>query len=108
MAQILPVLVSEDLLNYLFDAFGVWEKIESGRLSEVPGPEPTVPAAADWCADGASYYTRIENAAGFRTGRIHYLACPGREVLRFPSYLMVAGVRFYRVGHARCSSQGRC
>ena len=27
MAQILPVLVSEDLLNYLFDALGVWEKM---------------------------------------------------------------------------------
>ena len=100
MARILPVRVSEDLLAYLFDAFGVWEKIGNGRLSEVPGPEPTVPATADWCAGGLSYYTRIENAAGFGVGRIHCLDCPDRGVVRFPSYIVVGDVRLYRRGHA--------
>ena len=64
MVRSVPVLVSEALLNQLYDALGVWEKLESGRLVEVLGPEPLTPATADWCAGGVSYYTRIGNAAG--------------------------------------------
>ena len=99
MVRSVSVLVSEALLNQLYDALGVWEKLESGRLVEAPGPEPLTPAIADWCAGGVSYYTRIENAVGLRVGRVHRLHCPGSGVLRFPTYLVVGGARLYRVGH---------
>lgn len=99
MARSVPVRISEELLNQLYDTLNVWEKLESGRLSEVSGAEPVGPATTDWCAGGVSYYTRIENAAGLRVGRVHCLHCPNAGVLRFPTYLVIGGVRLYRVGH---------
>lgn len=99
MVRSVPVLVSEALLNQLYDALDVWEKLESGHFVEALGPEPLTPATTGWCAGGVSYYTRIENTAGQRVGRVHCLHCPNAGVLRFPTYLVIGGVRLYRVGH---------
>ena len=51
------------------------------------------------CSNGTSYYTRIVNLRGFRVGRVHYLSCPNRGLFRFPSYILLDGMRFHRVGH---------
>ena len=100
MARAIAVRVSEPLLSQLFDALRIWEKVESGVLSEILGPDSPVAATADWCADGISYYTRIENQEGLRVGRVHYLSCPDLGIQRFPSYVMVGDTRLFRVGHA--------
>lgn len=98
-AAIVPVRVSESLLSEVFEALRVWQKIEAGELTEWVGPDPPAVATAGWCAGGTSYYTRIVNRAGFRVGRVHYLYCPERGTVRFPSYLMLGETRLYRVGH---------
>ena len=54
MVRSVPVLVSEALLNQLYDALGVWEKLESGHSVEAPGPEPLTPATTGWCAGGVT------------------------------------------------------
>lgn len=95
--------MSEPLLSQLFDALRIWEKVESGMLSEVLGPDSPVAATADWCAGGISYYTRIENQEGLRVGRVHYLSCPDLGIRRFPSYIMVGGTRLFRVGHSEAA-----
>ena len=73
--------------------------METGTLTEVVGPDPPGIATAGWCAGGTSYYTRIVNPGGFRVGRVHYLSCPDRGLFRFPSYILLGGRRFHRVGH---------
>ena len=98
MARVVSVRVSESLLSGLFDAFRIWEKLESGVLAEVLGPDAADAARADWCSGSISYYTRIRNARGFEVGRLHYLFCP-RGVQRFPSYVIVGDARLYRRGH---------
>lgn len=95
--------MSEPLLSQLFDALRIWEKVESGMLSEVLGPDSPVPATTDWCAGGISYYTRIENQEGLRVARVHYLSCPDSGIRRFPSYMMVGDTRLFRVGHSEAA-----
>ena len=97
--RVVAVRVPESILVRLFEALHVWEKLEDGRLAEIGGREPIVETTADWCLGGISYYTRIENPQGVRVARIHYLLCPRHGLVRFPSYLMIGGVRLFRIGH---------
>ena len=99
LAPVAAVRVSESLLSQLFDAFRIWEKVESGVLSEILGSDLPTLATADWCAGGISYYTRIQNAAGLSVARVHYLSCPSQGAVPFPSYILVGNTRLFRVGH---------
>lgn len=93
------VLVESYVLDELFEALLIWEKLEAGRIDEALGPEPIRLATADWCAGGRSYFTRLSNELGFRVARVHYLECPNGGVVRWPSDLVVGDVRLIRVGH---------
>ena len=90
--------MSESLLNRLYEALRVWEKLESGELLEVLRRDSMDAARADWCTGGISYYTGIENTAGLEVGRVHHLLCP-RGVRRYPTYILLGDTRLYRVGH---------
>ncbi|MBX7111880.1 MAG: hypothetical protein K1X87_08555 [Dehalococcoidia bacterium] len=51
------------------------------------------------CEGGQSFFVRLRNAAGLDVARIHYIACPDGNLLRWPSALLLGEVTLYRVAH---------
>ncbi len=94
------IQVQEYELADLFDALGLFRRIENGELSE-HRRGPGDPAKR--CSlGGESYYTRtIDPHDGYR-GRIHYVSCVfGHVIGRWPSALTIGDVTIYRQGHQR-------
>jgi hypothetical protein len=75
------------------------KRCRRANCGEVPGPEPRVPAKAEWCPGGISYYTRIENSAGYPLARVHYLLCADGSLHGWPSHINFGAVRVKRLGH---------
>lgn len=103
MPSRLSVQIPEYELHDLFREFQIYDRLQSGLLTEVIR-ERIVPAKR-WCSmNGESYYTRLVETRDetMEVARIHYIRCGfGPVIAMWPSHIIIDGVLYHRLGHQR-------